>query len=276
MRRTDPSHLVLDTKTTPRTLVWSLLVLLTLSLSLWALAARAQEPRRGGTLSLPLNGNPKMWPLVGSLPNILVNKVLYSYLLKYDAETLAPRGDLAESWEASSDGLAWTFHLRRNVKWHDGHPFTARDVKFSFEVRIDPNIPYYLRGNLAGLERVDIVDEHTVKMVFDEPKASLPVILGYLMDVIPEHVLKDYAPKDLISPTEFLQRPIGTGPFKLKEFVPNSHVTMVANEDYFEGRPYLDAMVFKIISDLDVQVAQLQTGAVDSPGAELYVHRLQP
>jgi ABC-type transport system substrate-binding protein len=164
-------------------LVWGLFVLLTLSLSSWAPTARAQAPRPGGTLTLPLNGNPKMWPLVGSLPNILVNKVLYSYLLKYDAETLAPRGDLAESWEVSSDGLSWMFHLRRNVKWHDGHPFTARDVKFSFEVRVDPNIPYYLRGNLAGLERVDIVDEHTVKMVFDEPKSSLPIILGYLFEI---------------------------------------------------------------------------------------------
>jgi peptide/nickel transport system substrate-binding protein len=249
------------------------LVLALVCLGFLALLANAEEPRRGGTLTLPLNGNPKMWPLVGSLPNILVNKVLYNYLLKYDPDTLAPRGDLAESWGVSRDGQTWTFHLRKHVKWHDGHPLTARDVKFSFEVRIDPNIPFYLRGNLAGLERVDVVDDHTVNMVFDEYKASLPVILGYLMDIIPEHLLKGYAPQDLLSPTEFLQRPIGTGPFKFKEFVPNSHVTLVANEEYFEGRPHLDAIVFKTISDLDVQVAQLQTGALDFVPIE--PHQLQ-
>ena len=76
-----------------------------------------------------------MWPLVGALPNSLVNKVLYNYLLEYDAETLAPRGDLAESWEVSADGLVWTFYLRKQFTWHDGHPFTANDVKFSFAVR---------------------------------------------------------------------------------------------------------------------------------------------
>ena len=225
--------------------------------------AQAETPKRGGTLTIPLNANPKLWPLVGGLPNILVNKVLYNSLLKYDAETLAPRWDLATAWAVSADGLVWTFFLQQNVRWHDGHPFTARDVKFSFESRLDPDLPFYLRGNLAGLRRVDIVDEYTVNMVFDEPKASLPVILGYLMDILPEHLLKGYAPKDLVNPAEFLQRPIGTGPFKFEEFIPNSHVTLVANEAYFEGRPRLDTIVFKVIADLDVQVAQLQTGALD-------------
>ncbi len=228
-----------------------------------AVSVQAEQPRRGGTFTLPLNGNPKMWPLVGSLPNILVNKVLYNYLIKYDSETLVPRGDLAKSWDISADGLTWTFHLHQNVKWHDGHPFTARDVKFSFEARMHPDFPYYLRGNLAGFQEVKIIDDHTVQMIFNEKKASLPVILGYLMDMVPEHLLKDYAPKDLINPTEFLKHPIGTGPFKFKEFMPNSHVTTVANEEYFEGRPHIDSVVYKIIPDLDVQVAQLQTGALD-------------
>jgi peptide/nickel transport system substrate-binding protein len=256
-----------------RRLVKAIVILLCAGLSVVTTWACAEAPKRGGTLTIPLNGNPRMWPLVGGLPNILVNKVLYNYLLEYDAETLAPRGDMAERWEVSADGLVWTFYLRKQVTWHDGHPFTANDVKFSFEVRTHPDIPFYLRGNLAGLQRVEVVDEQTVKMIFDERKASLPVILGYLMDIIPEHLLKGYAPKDLLNPNEFLQRPIGTGPFKFKEFVPNSHVTLVPNEMYFEGRPYLNNMVFKIISDLDVQVAQLQTGALDF--VPLEPHQLQ-
>jgi peptide/nickel transport system substrate-binding protein len=76
--------------------------------------------------------------------------------------------------------MTWSFHLHKNIRWHDGHPFTARDVKFSFDIRVDPNIPYYLRGNLAGLERMEVIDEHAVKMIFDEPRASLPIILGSL------------------------------------------------------------------------------------------------
>jgi peptide/nickel transport system substrate-binding protein len=132
-----------------RRLVKTVVMLLCAGLSVVASWACAEEPKRGGTLTIPLNGNPRMWPLVGGLPNILVNKVLYNYLLEYDAATLAPRGDLAKTWEVSADGLVWTFSLRKQVTWHDGHPFTANDVKFSFEVRMHPDILFYLRGNLS-------------------------------------------------------------------------------------------------------------------------------
>src|SRR5512132_2487290 len=85
----------------------------------------------GGTFSLPIIDNARMWPIVGGLPNILVNKVLYSTLVKYDPKNWTPVGDLAERWSVADDKLTWTFHLRRNVTWHDGRPFTARDVKFT-------------------------------------------------------------------------------------------------------------------------------------------------
>ncbi|MBI4279110.1 MAG: hypothetical protein HY660_11705, partial [Armatimonadetes bacterium] len=208
--------------------------------------------------------------VVGGLPNILVNKVLYSTLVKYDASTLAAVGDLAESWQASPDGLAWTFKLRRNVKWHDGRPFTARDVKFTFDVWLNPQVPYYLRGNLAGVKGTEIVDDFTVRVAMEKPAASLPVLLGYLMNIIPEHLLRNVSPRDMISPVAFLRNPIGTGMFKFKEFVPGSHVHLVANDDYYGGRPNLDGIVFKIIPDIEVHVAQLQTGQLDLALLEPY------
>jgi hypothetical protein len=76
----------------------------------------------GGTFTLPIIDNARMWPIVGGLPNILVNKVLYSTLVKYDPRNWQPVGDLAERWTLSDDRLTWTFVLRRNVTWHDGRP----------------------------------------------------------------------------------------------------------------------------------------------------------
>ncbi len=216
------------------------------------------------TFSLPLIDNARMWPVVGGLPNILVNKVLYSTLVKYDARTLAPIGDLAERWSLSDDRLTWTFTLRRNVTWHDGRPFTARDVKFTIErIWLNPQVPFFQRASIAEISRVDIVDDHTVRLVARSPFATLPVMLGYLCNILPEHILGSYTVDQLRNPVEFLRNPIGTGPFRFAEQVLGSHVRLVAYDRYFLGRPKLDAIVFRVIGDLEQQLAQLQTGQLD-------------
>src|SRR5688572_4025118 len=157
----------------------------------------------GGTFSLPIIDNARMWPIVGGLPNILVNKVLYSTLVKYDPKNLAPVGDLAERWTLADDKLTWTFNLRRNVTWHDGAPFTARDVKFTIErLWLNPQVPFFQRGNIAEISRVDIVDDFTVRIVTRTPFATLPVMLGYLANILPEHILGRYTPAQIANPVD--------------------------------------------------------------------------
>ncbi|MDR7454838.1 MAG: ABC transporter substrate-binding protein, partial [Armatimonadota bacterium] len=169
----------------------------------------------GGTFTLPIIDNARMWPIVGGLPNILVNKVLYSTLVKYDPRNWQPVGDLAERWTLSDDRLTWTFALRRNVTWHDGRPFTARDVKFTIErLWLNPQVAFFQRGNIAEISRVDIVDDHTVRIVTRVPFVTLPVMLGYLTNILPEHILGTYTAEQLRNPVEFLRNPIGTGPFR--------------------------------------------------------------
>ncbi len=227
-----------------------------------ALPAAAQGT--GGTFSLPIIDNARMWPLVGGLPNIAVNKVLYSTLVKYDAKTLNPVGDLAERWTLGDDKLTWTFNLRRNVTWHDGAPFTARDVKFTIErLWLNPPVGFYQRANVDTISRVDIVDDYTLRIVTRTPFATLPVMLGYLTNILPEHILGRYTIDQLRNPVDFLRNPIGTGPFKFGESVLGSHVRLVAYDRYFLGRPKLDAVVFKVIADLEQQLAQLQTRQLD-------------
>ncbi len=224
--------------------------------------AAAQAP--GGTFSLPIIDNARMWPIVGGLPNILVNKVLYSTLVKYDPKNWTPVGDLAERWTVGDDKLTWTFTLRRNVTWHDGRPFTARDVKFTIErLWLNPQVPFFQRANIQDISRVDIVDDFTVRIVTRVPFATLPVMLGYLANILPEHVLGSYTPEQLRNPVDFLRNPIGTGPFRFGEAVLASHIRLTAYDRYFQGRPKLDAIVFRIVADIEQQLAQLQTGQLD-------------
>jgi len=218
----------------------------------------------GSTFSLPIIDNARMWPIVGGLPNILVNKVLYSTLVRYDPKNWTPVGDLAERWSVADDRLTWTFHLRKNVTWHDGRPFTARDVKFTIEkLWLNPQVPFFQRANVQDINRVDAVDDATVRIVTKVPFATLPVMLGYLANILPEHVLGSMTAEQLKNPVDFLRHPIGTGPFRFAESVLGSHVRLTAYDRYFLGRAKLDAIVFRIVADIEQQMAQLQTGQLD-------------
>ena len=223
----------------------------------------ADKIPQGGTFKVAVIDDPKIWPIQGGIFNILVNKAVYSTLVRYHYENLTPTGDLAESWDLSPDGKIYTFNLRKNVKWHDGHPFTAKDVAFTFNTWLNPKIPYYLRRFVTGVEGIEIVDDHTIKVKLKAPASSFPALLAYLMNILPEHLLNKLSPSEMITPTEFLKNPIGTGPFKFDSRVPGSHVKLVANEDYYLGRPHLDSFIFKIIPNKETQLAQLRTGELD-------------
>ncbi|WMT88472.1 ABC transporter substrate-binding protein [Pelagibacterium sp. 26DY04] len=227
-------------------------------------AMPAQAQTTGGTFSLPINDDPQIWPVAGGLYNILVNKVVYSGLVRYDLETLEPVGDLAESWEVSEDGLTYTFTLRDNVLWHDGEPFNADDVVFTInEIWTNEEVPYYLANNFRLIEEATRVNDFTVEVSLSQPQPSLPVLMGYNAAVLPEHLLSELTPEQLVNPTEFLQNPVGTGPFKFVEYSPGAYVQLARNEDYFDGVPHLDAMTFRIVPDANAQLALLQSGEVD-------------
>jgi len=223
----------------------------------------AEKVPQGGTFKVGIIDDPKIWPLQGGIFNVLVNKALYSTLVRYHYETLVPVGDLAESWDLSDDGKVYTFKLRKNVKWHDGHPFTAKDVAFTFKTWLNPKIPFYLRRFVTGVAGTEIVDDHTIEVILKDPASSFPALLAYLMDILPEHLLGKLSPSEMITPSGFLKKPIGTGQFKFDKRVPGSYVKLVANEDYYAGRPHLDAFIFKIIPSKETQLAQLRTGELD-------------
>ena len=220
------------------------------------------QPRRGGQMSLAIISDPTLNPFTwaGQFATIMAAKPLWNTLTKYEPGTMKVVPDLATSWEPAPDGLSWTFKLRQNVKWHDGRPFSAADVKFTLDNIVNPSVNALFRTNLTGLKETQVVDDSTVKLVLDQPFASLPIQLGYNIAMAPKHLLEG---QDLNTLSEYVQRPIGTGPFKVKEIVKGSYVSMEANPDYYEGPPNLDGLVYKIIPEINTQVAQLRTGELD-------------
>jgi len=215
----------------------------------------------GGVLRIALINDPIFDPVIApDLGSVMLNKIIFPGLVRPD-EQLRPTPDLAASWTAADDGLSYTFALRPGITWHDGAPFSARDVKFTFDQIIDPTSGSRLRSDFAAVAGTDILDSLTVRIRLKTPFAPFLTLLGYNTGILPEHLLKG-AP--LTQATDFNRRhPVGTGPFKVEEVVPGASVSLVRNPRYYGAPPHLDRIVFKIVSDVNAQVAQLRAGELD-------------
>ncbi|MDQ3698592.1 MAG: ABC transporter substrate-binding protein, partial [Gemmatimonadota bacterium] len=186
---------------------------------------------------------------------------LYNGLLTLDSN-LTPQPELAERWEVAPGGAGarYRFHLRQGVRWHDGQPFTAADVKYTFE-EVLLRFHARTRASLApALERVDVVDDSTVEFVFRRPYAPLLQQLDVVeAPILPKHI---YAGTDpLRNPAN--TAPIGTGPFRFESYRPNGEIRYSANRAYFRGAPAIDDVVLREIPDAGTQVMALEAGEVD-------------
>lgn len=225
-------------------------------------AKPAAQPRKGGTLVIGATADPgQLNPgLTTASGTHLVADNMYNGLLQFD-EKLDPQPSLAERWEVAPDGKAYRFFLHKGVRWHDGRPFTSADVKFTFEQIL---LKFHSRTK-AGLEKtldgIDTPDDTTVVFRFKEPYAPLLRRLDVVeAPILPKHI---YENTDIQSNPANL-KPIGTGPFKLAEYVKGDRVKLVRNPDYFKtGLPYLDEVVFRIIPNSSTAVLALEQGEVD-------------
>lgn len=222
---------------------------------------RPGPPRDTIVISLsadPLYLNPV---LASEMISIQVNGFIFNSLLKFNAD-LELTGDLAESWTTSEDGKVWTFSLRHDVRWHDGVPFTARDVQFTFEKLFDPATSTYNRGlfQIDGTNpQIRVIDEHCIQFILPKPFAPFITNLAQ-MGIIPAHLLKDGD----INRCDFNWHPIGTGPFKFKKWDASEKIYLVANPDYFNGPPRLGGILFLIIPSAESRRIALMTGTIDA------------
>ena len=233
-----------------------------------ATAWAASEPKYGGILNATQSDPPPslsiheeatvatVWPMMPCYNNL----VLFDPLKKQEnVGTLV--GELAEKWAWEDGGKALAFHLRKGVKWHDGQPFSSKDVKYTFDViREAPGAPAKLRVNprklwYENITSIDTPDADTVIFRLKRPQPSLLLMLaaGY-SPIYPAHV----------PPAELRTKCVGTGPFKLKEFRPGEYIDLVKNPDYMiKGRPYLDGIRYLIIKERGTRYSALQAGRLD-------------
>ncbi len=185
--------------------------------------------------------------------------MVFNKLVKYDKD-INIVGDLASSWEVESGGLAIVFHLRKGVKWHDGAPFTAKDVKFTYEKLVDPNVKTPYSGDFERIKSLEVLDDYTVRVTYKEPFS--PALSSWGMWIMPEHLLG----KEDLNKTQFSRHPIGTGPYKFKSWKTGEKIELISNREYFEGRPYIDRYIYRIIPDDATIFLELQTQGVDMAG----------
>jgi peptide/nickel transport system substrate-binding protein len=226
--------------------------------------AAAMVGKRGGVWRMAIPGNPTAYPITipGKLVDILVDKTIFSTLVKYELRNGAIHvvPDLAQSWTANASLTEYTFRLRPGVKWHDGQPFSADDVKFTMDATLNPKVNAGMAGVVSAIAQTSVVDANTVKFTLKYPYAPLPVMLGYNVAIVPKHLLEN---QDLNQPVQFIRNPVGTGPFKFKTFAQDSYLEVSANPDYYFGAPMLDGIVFKVIPDGNVRLAQLKSRDID-------------
>ena len=185
--------------------------------------------------------------------------MVFNGLIKYDKNlNLAP--DLAESWSVEEGGLVILFKLRKGVLWHDGSPFTAKDVEFTYQKLIDPQVKTPYSGDFERVKSLEVIDDYTIKVTYKEPFS--PGLSSWGMPIMPKHLLI----KEDLNRTEFSRKPIGTGPYKFKSWVSQEKIELTANPDYFEKRPYIDRCLYRIIPDEATIFLELQSQGIDSGG----------
>jgi peptide/nickel transport system substrate-binding protein len=245
---------------------YTLPLLLTLALCLFVPLSLTGCRRPGppkDVLVVALNSDPLyLNPVIASEgTSQQVNAFIFNALLKFN-EHLELVGDLAESWKSSKDEKTWTFTLKKNITWHDGAPFTAEDVAFTFDRLFDPAINTYNRGlfMVEGKKPdIKVIDPCTIQFCLPRPFAPFVSNLA-LMPIIPLHLLKG---KDL-NHSEFNWHPIGTGPFMFKEWKASERLYLVANPHYFCGAPLLKGVSMPIIPSAESRRIALMTDTVDT------------
>ena len=227
-------------------------------------APAVETPRPGGALTFLVDPEPPVLLAIAHTagPTTKVTAKTNEGLLAYDFD-LNPKPQLATAWEVSPDGLAYAFHLREGVKWHDGEAFTSADVARSIALLKQ----YHPRGRntFANVSAVETPDPLTAVIRLSKPAPFLlTAFAAQESPIVPAHLF----PADQDPATNpAVNAPIGTGPFVFKEWVRGSHAVYARNPDYWDaGKPYLDRLVVRFIPDPAARAAAIEPGVVDSGG----------
>ena len=226
-------------------------------------------PKAGGRVVLAHRQEPdRYWgPITGLSVSREVGMLMNHSLIAVNDEleyipVLVTEVPSAQNGGISGDSLTWTFHLRDDVKWHDGEPFTSADVKFTYEVIMDEENDVVSRVGWGRITSCETPDDYTVVFKFEQVDAPFLMRVSNA-EILPKHILEGLPSAELTF-ADWFRAPVGTGPFMFKEWVAGDHITVVKNPDYFlEGQPYLDEIVYRVVPDMNTLLNMTETGEVD-------------
>jgi peptide/nickel transport system substrate-binding protein len=219
----------------------------------------------GGTLGYGEYGRPSTLDPITSneMISLRITELVFNGLVGIDEkQEIVP--ELAERWEVSKDGRTYTFFLRQDVMWHpkegeDAKPFTAEDLVFTYNIMMHPKTITPLKVRYEFIDKVEKLNDHTVQFTLKRP--ILNALAKFSFKVIPKHGPSN--PLYLARGDAFVQHPIGTGPYILKTITTDREVVLVANENYFKGRPHINKLISKPFADQNIMTQALMFNAID-------------
>lgn len=234
-------------------------------------AAPAPQPaaKTGGTVRITMNQEPdNLNPLYGGGLRVsnTVMQAVYNGLWVVDEKgsfqpELAAEVPTVQNGGVSADGKTITIKLRRDVKWADGKPFTADDVKFVYDLIVSPKstIP---KTTMRNIESFTVRDPYTIEWKMAQVYGAYLTLFSYPSGIIPKHAFEGVPFEDL-GKQEFSRKPFGTGPFRVTDWQAASHIALEPNPNYWKGKPKLDKVIFRITPDKNTQLAQVRAGETD-------------
>jgi peptide/nickel transport system substrate-binding protein len=227
--------------------------------------AWSQQPQYGGTLRIALPGdmtffNAHQGPAAGGNTAWVANNIFNSLLTLTPPPELKVVPELAKSWEVLDGGRTYVFHLEQGVTFHDGTDFDAYAAKWNFDRILDPEVKSWVRPYYEDVEAVEVVDKHTLRVRMKEPSGALHRVLAGYFQGIPMASPKAFE----LYGEQWVHHPVGTGPYKMKAWLPGERVILEKNPHYFKkGLPYLDTLEFRVMRDPLTAGAALRSGEID-------------
>ena len=225
-------------------------------------------PVKGGRLVIGMQQEPEILneAVNTMVAGIYVCNLLFSKFVKHNdrmelVADLLTEIPTVENGGISSDYLTYTYHLRKDARWHDGVLVTSKDVVFTYELMMHPDVNVETRQGWDIIERVETPDSFTVVFHLSEVYANFAGDCFYDESVLPHHLLGDKLGIDFQS-ADFHRHPVGSGPFVFHEWMSGSHIVVRANEDYYGEGPYLDEIVIRFIPDGNALLVQLEAGEI--------------
>jgi peptide/nickel transport system substrate-binding protein len=232
-------------------------------------AATPSQPRRGGRVTIGVQQEPERLSeiLNATAVNNLICNLIFSKFVKYDDQLrlvtdLIETIPTVENGGISPDHLTYTYRLRKNARWHDGVPLTSADVAFTYDVIMDPKVNVESREGWDAISAVDTPDEHTVIFRLEHAFPDFVSEIFFDESVLPKHILENQK-GDAFHRSRFHRAPVGSGPFKFKEWESGSHLLLTRSDLYYGEGPFLDEILFKFIPDENALLIQLKTGEID-------------